>query len=286
MRFANNPMVHFLVLGGLLYWFMSGGGDDRIEINHLQLESARQAMQASLGLPTLTDAQRLEADLRVIEDQLLYREALAMGLDRGDHIVRQRMVQKLLFLAEDAATTLDDEQILIDYYAEHPDDFIEPARVSFTHVYLRVADTQKQAQITATLQRDPESAAKLGDHFPLPRTVVAASMAEVRENFGVGFAESLDSGPAEGWFGPVTSGFGLHFVRIGERAPARRLSFEESRSRLEAQIRQSEKTRAHRELTERLAKRYQVALAPGADETYLKGLNQALEQIRARGEQP
>lgn len=281
MWLVKNPTVHFVTFGALLYWLLLDTGDTEIELHHLRLESARRAMQASLGVTTLNAEQRLETDLRVVGDELFYREALSLGLDSDDHIVRQRLVQKLLFLVEDASAGRQDDQALRDYYDAHRAHLLEPVRISFEHVYLREANADRQQRIETSLNAAELMPTELGDRFPLPNAVVDAALEEVHDNFGKTFADTMKTLALGQWHGPLTSRFGLHFVRVNKRTEERPLSFEESRKTVEERLIQQEKRRAHRQLIQRLAKKFRISVDADAPQTYRDDLVAALASIRA-----
>jgi hypothetical protein len=158
-----------------------------------------------------------------IRETILYREALAMGLDKDDTIIRRRLAQKLEFLAQDLATmTAPTDEELQTYFDEHQDRYQKPVRYTFTQVYFdpdkRGDKTLDDAKaIKAALIAQPETldnAGALGDDFMLQAYYPQKSQADIQKLFGGGFAESLVELSTERWHGPVLSGYGTHLVYV------------------------------------------------------------------------
>jgi hypothetical protein len=154
-----------------------------------------------------------------IREEVLYREALAMGLDRDDMVVRRRLAQKIEFLAQDLATRGEtSEQELRTFFEEHPEIFEEPGRITFSHVYINVDQHGNDSfdvaeEVLGKLQAggDPEG---LGDRFMLQKDYLRKSPSEVARHFGSQFADEVFEIEMGEWQGPVQSGYGLHLVLV------------------------------------------------------------------------
>lgn len=223
-RFLRSPLLHFLVLGALLFGLYVRFGDTGETGNKQIVVSAQQVeLLASLWEkqwrrpPT---PQELDGLIQsYIREEVLYREALALGLDRDDTVVRRRLAQKIEFLAQDLATQAEPgEREIRTFYEEHPEIFEEPARITFEHVYINTdrhgSESEQVAEgVLADLRAggDPEG---LGDRFMLQRDYLRKSPAEVARHFGNRFAEAVFEVEPGGWQGPLASGYGLHLVRV------------------------------------------------------------------------
>ena len=230
MRILREPWVHFLVLGVALFALSAllgdrgnDGSDQRIDMTATEIEWLARNWEARWQRPpTETELRGLVDDY--IRQEVLYREALKMGLDRDDEIIRRRMVQKIEFLTEDlAAQAQATEAQLQAYYQENLDKYKLPERRSFTHIYFNIdqrgdAVVQAAEETLAQLLASPASAgyAELGDRFMLPHDYAAQSEAEVARQFGQRFAAALFEVEPMEWQGPVLSGYGLHLVRVTE----------------------------------------------------------------------
>jgi parvulin-like peptidyl-prolyl isomerase len=171
-----------------------------------------------------------------VTEEVLYREALALGLDRDDLVVRRRMRQKMEFLNDGLAERGPSEEELRAFLEENPERFLFPSRVSFRQVFIRPEEDdaveKHAARLLARLRTgaDPET---LGDPTLLPRSLRSATPREVAETFGARFAEALADTPEGVWSGPVESSFGAHLVRVSAREPGRLPALEEARGAVE-----------------------------------------------------
>jgi hypothetical protein len=159
-----------------------------------------------------------------IKEEILYREALALGLERDDAVIRQRLRQKMEFLGEDATEqAAPTEAELMAFLTEHQTRFQAPPRVSFAQVYLspdrRGREIERDAErLLAALTTGETAAAEAGDPLLEPEFEDLAS-ADVVRLFGQPFAARLAALPIGSWSGPVPSPYGLHLVLVRERRP-------------------------------------------------------------------
>jgi len=229
MRILREPWVHFLALGIALFAFSallsdrgSDGSDQRIDMTATEIEWLARNWEARWQRPpTETELRGLVDDY--IRQEVLYREALKMGLDQDDEIIRRRMVQKIEFLTEDLASQAQPtEAELQTHLQENLDRYRLPERRSFTHIYFNIdrrgdAAVEAAEETLAQLRASPDASvnyAELGDRFMLAHNYSAQSEAEVTRQFGQRFAASLFEVEPGDWQGPVGSGYGLHLVRV------------------------------------------------------------------------
>ena len=269
-KLLRDPLVHFGVVGLLL---LAGvevlGGTDPSESRAVVLSERDVAAlvggwEAQWGRPPTPD----EVDGLVedhVRQEILYREALALGLDRGDLIVRRRLAQKMEFLASDSAGVLRPTDAELEAFrAEHRERFEVPGQVSFEQVYIGrdhhgdAAPAVARAALEA-LRRDPEAdPAEVGDRFLLPVEQNGLTDVRVEQVFGGGFAEAVFALPVGGWEGPVTSGYGLHLVRVSERTPRRDAELAEVRDRVAREWEAAKREEASRAFYSELRGRYDV----------------------------
>ena len=219
-RLVREPLLHFLVLGAGLFVLQAlvnplaiGRRATRIEVGPDELAwMATTWLQQYRRPPTDSELRSLVDDY--VREEVLYREALALHLDRDDIIVKRRMVQKMGFLTEDVATQRPPtHQELERFFAANQERYRLPLRLTFTHVYF---STDRRG---GAARADAERAL---DRFMLQYDFAERSPDEIAQLFGGMFAESLLALPqVPGWQGPVTSSFGLHLVRVIGRTPGR-----------------------------------------------------------------
>lgn len=223
-RLVRAPLMQFLVLGIVVFFLYSRYGS-RVETESKEIVISAQQIELLASLwerqwrrpPTPEELDGLIQSF--IREEVLYREALAMGLDRDDTVVRRRLAQKIEFLAQDLATQgTPSEQELRTFFEEHPEIFEEPARITFTHVYINVDQHGNESfevadEVLSQIQSggDPNS---LGDRFMLQRDYLRKSPSEVARHFGSQFAEEVFQIVPGEWQGPVQSGYGLHLVLV------------------------------------------------------------------------
>jgi hypothetical protein len=229
--------VHFALIGTAIFAIAPRREDpSRVAISSGDLD-ALHAMQASrLGVASLSAAQADEVDERAIEDDVLYREALRLGLDRGDNVVRQHLVQKTLLLAEDmaGATRTPTEADLRAYYEATRTRWRRDSSVRFLHVFAgrREAITSLTAVVRDAERTSPATEPPpVGDAFPASRDVTSKRSA-VAAVYGEPFASSVFAQPLGSWGEPVESKLGWHLVKVVSRDEGRQATFEEARAAL------------------------------------------------------
>ena len=246
-RRLRDPLVVFLLLGAGVFaldrWVDSGEGERRvIEVTGNRVERLRARWMAQWGRPPT--APELEGLVEgAIDEEILYREAQRLGLDREDAIVRRRLAQKLTFILEDAggpaATSAAEVE---EYFARHAERYRRPRRTTFDHVFLSADRRTDPAGDAATLLRgmaaDDGGWKRLGDPFMLARTFADRTDSDIAGLFGTGFASAVSALPTGGWSGPVESTYGMHLVRVRDRTPARAPRLGELRDRVAADLRE------------------------------------------------
>ena len=226
----REPLVHFLVIGALLFLAYELNRSPEQDAQKRILVSASQVLQLRVRfertwMRSPSDAEMAGLVDSFVRDEVYFREALAMGLDKSDPLIRRRMRQKLEFLLEDLSAEIDPEDAeLTAFLQAHADKFRTEPRVSFRQVYLNPeAHHDLAAAAGRMLPRlqaggDPETlgdATLLADSFTLaPQNVIARS-------FGNTFAEEIVSMAPGGWEGPIYSGLGAHLVLVSERMAGR-----------------------------------------------------------------
>jgi peptidyl-prolyl cis-trans isomerase C len=204
-----------------------------------------------------------------VREEILYREALALGLDKGDTIVRRRLAQKMEFLAEDvSAIEPPSSEEARAWFAENPQRFALAPRVSFRHLYFSFdrrgeGAGEAAARSLAALVGHPSDwpdATALADPFMFQNYYGDRSFDEMAKLFGPGFARALTQLEPGAWRGPIQSGYGWHLIFVDAMAPSRVPEFEE----IEPEIRSAWVAARHAEAKgktyETMRARYQVVL--------------------------
>jgi hypothetical protein len=269
-RFFGEPLVHFLLLGAALFVIYGRGGGSAG--GGSIVVSAARIGQLAAGFERVWQRPPMEDELRgLVEDfvreEVWCREALALGLDRDDTVIRRRLRQKVEFLTEGTiAIGEPSEQDLRAFLASHPERFRVEPRASFRQIYLSPDRRGERApedarEILATLrERDHPNPADLGDPFLLPLEFADTTPGDVRRAFGDEFARQLFEVETGRWTGPLTSGYGLHLVLVGERVEGRMPDLDEVRAEVEREWRETEQRERAEQLYAGLLERYDVTV--------------------------
>jgi len=270
-RLLREPLVHFLLLGaGLFILFSIVGDSDEVPTGSIVV-SAGQVAQLKEAFARTWQRPPTEEELdgvieNHIREEVYYREALAMGLDRDDTIVRRRLRQKLEFFTEELVAAVDPtEEQLANYLDEHADAFRIPSRVSFQQIYFNRDRRGEQATRDAEslLARLNEASSHVeptafGDSLMLPGEYDLIPEPEVARLLGSEFAAALAGLPVGSWSGPVESGFGLHLVLIHERQPGSLPALAEVREAVEREWRNVRRKETAESFYAGLRERYEV----------------------------
>jgi peptidyl-prolyl cis-trans isomerase C len=242
-RWLREPLLHFLLLGLALFAVYAYLHRGRIGI-----ESSRQIVvnldelqQMDLYFESQWHRQPTPAEFQAmvedkVREEVLYREGLAMGLDKDDEIVKRRMAQKMQFLAEDVATAHEPStEELRSWFEKNSSKFALPSRYSFRHLYFSPDKRGKNAQQDAAkalvrIYGQPEDsalAASLSDQFMFQDYYGDIAPEAIAKEFGPPFAVAVEKLKPGSWQGPVESGYGWHLVFVGTVIPGRIPAFEE-----------------------------------------------------------
>jgi peptidyl-prolyl cis-trans isomerase C len=276
LNWLREPLLQFVAIGLLLFagdralnpGAEQSGSGGRIEVTEGDLRQLEVAWTAQWRRPPTPEEMRNLVTARVREE-ILYREALALGLDKDDTIVKRRLAQKMEFLAEDVSGLREpsaDE--LRGWYSKHGERFALPGRRSFRHLYFSLDRRGERAREGAVRARerlaavsvDAAGAASLADPFMFQDYYADRTPEQVAGVFGVQFAEALFQLAPGGWQGPVESGLGWHLVWVTSSVPGRVPAYEEVEAAVRAGWLDEQRAEARRRAFEAMAARYHVIL--------------------------
>ena len=273
-RILKEPLLHFLLLGAglfLAYGMLAKPGRDRApgqivvtagKIEHLATGFAKTWQRP----PTDAELKGLVDDW--VREEIATREAIAMGLDQDDTVIRRRLRQKLEFVSDDiAAQTEPTDADLNAYLQAHPDMFRVEPRFTFSQVYLNPAQhgdnlARDSAQLLAQLSHAGNQAdlATLGDSFLLEHDYTAVPAGEIAKQFGDEFSAKLGGLPTGAWQGPIESGYGVHLVLIRERTAGRLPALAEVRAAVRREWDNARRLEGNAKFYQELFKRYTVTI--------------------------
>lgn len=267
----REPLVHFVLAGFVLFI----GGEvhrSRNDVHQIVVTQQREAHLASryeLQFGARPDAPTLARLVgRDVEEEMLFRQGLALGLDRDDEIVRRRIVQKMRFLLEDlSAPSEPSDADLSTYYRAHAEQYAAPPRITFSHLYFShdAGDRAARERASGALDLLSSGAAQmsdvhvLGDPFPDRYHFSAYEPEQVYRLFGrTEFSEAALSAPLERWMGPYRSAYGWHLVRVEARSEAQHLDLPTVRDRVRTDYLLDAQARTNATAIEALASQYTV----------------------------
>ena len=270
MRLLREPLLHFLLIGAGVFWLYSQiqpvVDDDlnRVVVTSSQVEQlAAQFSRTWMRPPSETEISGLIQSY--VRDEVYYREAIALGLDKNDGLIRQRMRQKLEIILEDLTAEEADEASLGLFLQQNSDKFRQQTQTSFQQVYLSPDKRQDlPADATIMLQRLRAGAAPetLADPTMLPYAYRLLTQSEIARQLGDAFAREMEPLAPGDWTGPIYSGLGGHLVKVTERVPGRLPELAEVRAEVEreylAQRRQQQKDSTYQKMLEA----YEVVIEP------------------------
>jgi hypothetical protein len=278
-RLVRDPLVHFLLIGAALFGAdhllhprqkevpVSAGAASAPAPIVLRAETRRMLADEygrSYGRPP-TDKEMQEVIDRWLDEEVLYREGLARGLERDDPRIRHLIAQKMSFVLEQAIVlpAQFEESELQAWFDAHSDNWAKPALIDFTQVFVNGLDTKAEEQARTFLTQlekgaDPNG---MGDVFSGGRRYRRRNVADLAESFGGDFTKDL-AGQKEGSWALRRSRFGFHLVRIDRRSAAERPTLADVRAEVEEDLRRTRRAEKLAAEVATLRKRWPVEAAP------------------------
>jgi peptidyl-prolyl cis-trans isomerase C len=233
-KVIREPLLHFFVAGTVLFGMgtyfdhSQRSTGSLIRVSAPEIQQMRELWTRQWGRAPDSSQMKSLVD-EYIHQEVLYRAALASGLDKDDTIIRRRLVQKMEFLTQDVASQPPSESELQEHFQRRHEKFVVPAQVAFEHAYFSVSTRGREAERDAKrvlphLGSRPASAGNLeesGDPFILQSEYPLQTEQQIKELFGQEFASRLFQLKTGVWAGPIRSAYGFHLVRISQKLPPR-----------------------------------------------------------------
>lgn len=269
---VREPLFHFLLIGGALFAAHAAliqpasTSSSRIEITRGDTEQLRQAWQMQWKRPpTMSELDGLITG--EVRERVLAREAMKLGLDQDDPIVRRRLAQKLEFLLEDVASIRQPtEDELVRYFAKNRSAYHVPAQLTFSHIYFSSTHrSNAEEDAKDVLQRlragnAEDAAMAFADPFLLDFEFHDKPLPEIEQTFGREFSAALASLTTGDWQGPVRSTYGWHLVKVAMRIDAREPTLAEVREKVQRDLAEDQRRKTNDEVFERLKSSYVIVV--------------------------
>jgi len=271
-RLLREPLLHFFAVGGLIFLLFtavtgpSPEPSDVIVVGPEHIEQLATGFQAVWRRPPTDDELRAMVD-DFVREEVYYRQALALGLDRNDTVVRRRLRQKMEFLTDSAADLLEPASGELEaYFAANEQTYRSGPRLALEQIYL--GETPAPESITRSLvalRSDPlAGTSALGERTLLPARLDLSPPNAIDGVFGQGFFERLAELPRGTWTGPVASSYGVHLVRIVDSLPASTPPLEDVRDAVMRDWKAAKASEIRELHYARLSERFEVEIR-GAD---------------------
>ncbi len=268
----REPLLHFLLIGAALFLFYNLQNEGRVDNNRIVISKAQIN-----HLVTLWNKKRQRPPTRIelegmikqqVREEIMVREALAMGLDKNDSIIRRRLAQKIEFITSDLAALAEPgETELSNYLSTHREQFSLPARIDFSQVFINPekhgVDTDDYANslLNKLTQADKNNdITTLGDSLMLGQQHAQMTEHDVSRLFGKEFAGKLFMLPVGIWHGPIQSGYGFHLVRIDNKTENQLPELNAVREKVLAEWQAQQRQDMDKVFYESLRQRYEIVI--------------------------
>jgi len=270
----REPLLHFLLIGAILFGIGAVKADSasvepvrRIVVDSGQIINLIEGWRRTWRRPpTERELQGLVDDF--LQEEIFYREAMALGLDRDDAIIRRRLRQKIEFLSEDLSETVDptDEE-LRTFLEENTASYRLDATFTLAQRYFDVdrrgdaayADAKRAVETLDGIDGG-DGTSPVGDRLPLPTVFENASERDLASAFGAEFGQGVMEAEVGVWQGPIRSGFGFHVVFVAERIEGRLPTLDEARFEVERDWRFAKRNEVNEQLFQGLRDQYVISM--------------------------
>lgn len=269
MKLLNEPLVHFLGGALLVFAFFWATGSNRdpadyeITISQTDIERLKAGwVQNFRRAPTQTELDGLID--QEIREEIYYREALRLGLDRNDPVIRRRLYTKMRFLDNEEVETEPTDTVLQKWLDEHSEKYALSSLYDLEQIYLGqqdLLDEARIAQLVGDLNQGTIQPDEVAQPISLPTQLRKVETAAISRQFGEKFASSLTSIETDKWQGSVPSGFGLHLVKITARIPGKTASLDDVRQRVTNDWRAAQTAAQEKESLSKYLTQYDVTVA-------------------------
>jgi peptidyl-prolyl cis-trans isomerase C len=277
-RLLSEPLLHFLVAGALLFGvYHISNNDPQAAVDTQKIElTQNDVCQLAVtwlaqGRPPPTPEQLRSLVDQKITEEILFREAVALGLDRDDQVVKRRLAQKMDFLAADLAAMVEPSNTeLREWYSKNSDRFALPPHMNFRHLYFSpdkrgtgVRDAATAALgLVAGKPADSPEVASVADPFMFRNYYGDSTPEQTAKEFGPDFAATLFKLEPGSWQGPVQSGYGWHLIWIDSLEPGRVPAFEEVAPDVKSVWLDDRYREVKRTALDEMRSRYEVIIPP------------------------
>lgn len=266
-RLLREPLVHFIAIGLVLFVGMTAlkaAHRPTVRLDSAEIEQLAGYWAAQAGRQPTSEELKAIIDERV-NDELLAREALRLGLDKDDLIIRRRLAQKMAFASEDAAPVREPTRAQLErYFRDHAARYANPGKVALRHVFIsgdrKADDAHREVLKVLAVARSNEGEPH-GDPFLLPLTYADVAPRDLERDYGAEFVKAAETAPVGEWVGPIASPYGLHVLLVEARQPPHPPAFDSVRDLVREDLLAEARKAANTRYLDRLRQRYRVVVS-------------------------
>ena len=263
-RIIQEPLTHFLVIGAVLFLIVSAVKEARrpvVRLDSGELEQLVSYWQLQMQRPPTRAEVKAIINERV-DEELLAREAVRLGMDKNDMIIRRRLAEKMAFASEDTTSLKQPSDAdLKALFEQSKDQYVTPAQVAFRQVVFSGDRPNSEAAARAALAAAGSTGPGPGDPFVLPLTYGGVGVDDLLRDYGPDFAKAMETNPVGRWSGPIQSPYGWHIVWIESRKPRAAPDFEAVKDQVKDAYLAEARKHANADFLAELRKRYRVVVA-------------------------
>lgn len=265
-KIIHSSMFHFFTAGAVIFGLYQFWGDKPQESKRNQIYITSEEQKNIEALLTKTkqrppSKQELQNAIdELIDETIFYKEAINIGLDEDDVVVRRRLAQKLKFIIGDLSISEPTEDEISAFYAENKEKYKQDASYMFNQIYFENLPQNPKMILQEIHQK--ESAKRMGDVIDIPYGFKNAPATRIQQIFGVDFENALKEAELKQWFGPISSVYGYHYVNLLERKEAFYPSMDEIRTSLSDDWRWQQQNKAKITFINDMRKKYHIVVEP------------------------
>jgi hypothetical protein len=258
----KNKVFIFFIIGIFLYLIdigLNSDEDKNIYISDQEVISLINAWKSQVGRePTDDEISRIINNL--VQEEILYREALNLGLEREDKIIKRRLAQKISFLKQESILKDFSQKEIIDFYKANRDKYYVPDSYTFTHKFFASNNNSKER--AQNHLNNSNGLYENSDPFFLGKNFADVSSVEINSNFGSSFSSYFKNPPINQWIGPYKSSFGHHNLYITNYTPGFHPTLEEIYNQLLVDLNQLKRDSAISDFIKEVGPEYSVVINP------------------------
>ena len=221
-KIIKEPFFLFLILGVVFYLAYTSATNfferknRTITVNKTQISLLQESFTKTWNRPPREEELKGQIDYLVM-DEIFFKEAVALGLDKTDPAVKRRLRQIMELMLDEYAPIYPTENQLRKYLNENPDKFKKDPIISFRHLYFPYEEKDEADRFLSALKKDSSYEKNYkGDLLMIPSEFESESSREITRFLGNDFSNNVFSSENENWFGPVQSAYGFHLVKVNQ----------------------------------------------------------------------